>query len=163
MNVLFRGFWASTMATSAMTFTLFESFKRLALRERKPLPPAQITRSLTDKLHLTHKTNSEMQQEATMINHFGYGAVCGIAYALLASKVPGNAALKGGLFGLGVWAASYYGLIPALKLQPQGRHMSPQRKLMMIGTHVVWGVSLAIAEDTLKRKGTQMLDARRRS
>lgn len=164
MNVLFRGFWASTMATSTMTYSLFEAFKRLTLRDRiKPLPQAQVATTVMKKADLTSKLNSEGRQEVAMIAHYGYGAVFGIAYALLASRVPGNPVVKGGLFGLGVWAASYFGIIPALNLEPKDRKQTPQRKAMIIGAHVVWGISMAIAENSLKKRGTQMFDAKYRT
>jgi uncharacterized membrane protein YagU involved in acid resistance len=163
MNSIFRGFWASTMATSSMTLALFESFKKLPDSEKQPLPPAQLTENVVRKTGFTKNWSSEMQAEATMISHYGYGAAAGIAYALLADKVPGNSLIKGGLFGLGVWAASYYGIIPSLKLSPSGDDMSKERNTMMALTHVVWGASLGFAENSLRKKGFSMLDGQRKN
>jgi uncharacterized membrane protein YagU involved in acid resistance len=163
MNALFRGFWASTMATSSMTLALFEAFKKLPIEEKQPLPPAQLTESLVRKAGFTKNWSSEMQAEATMLSHYGYGAAAGIAYALLADKVPGNSLIKGGLFGLGVWAASYYGIIPSLKLSPSAEEMGKERNAMMALTHVVWGASLGFAEHSLRKKGFKMLDGQRGS
>lgn len=163
MNALFRGFWASTMATSSMTLALFEGFKKLPVGEKQPLPPAQLTESLVRKAGFAKNWSPEMQAEATMISHYGYGAAAGIAYALLAEKVPGNSLIKGGLFGLGVWAASYYGVIPSLKLSPSAEEMGKERNAMMALTHVVWGASLGYAENSLRKKGFKMLDGQRGS
>ncbi|WP_413292288.1 DUF6789 family protein [Bdellovibrio sp. HCB185ZH] len=164
MNVLFRGLWASTMATSTMSYSLFEAFKRFTLRDRiKPLPQAQVAATALEKLHIP-KLGSEAQQEAAMISHYGYGAVFGIAYALLASKIPGsNPVIKGSLFGLGVWAASYFGIIPAFNLEPKNRKQTTQRKSLIIGSHIIWGIGMAIAENSLRKRGTRMLDARHRT
>ncbi len=160
MNVLFRGFWASTMATSSMTMAMFQFFKKLPVGEKKPLPPAQLTENIAKKTEITKYLSKEAQTEATMISHYGYGAACGITYALLASRIPGSSLIKGGVFGLGVWAASYYGLIPSMNLYPSGKEMSKERNLMMALTHVVWGASLAYSEEALRKRGPQMLNGK---
>ena len=47
------------------------------------------------------------------------------------------------MFGLGVWAASYLGWIPGLRiLEPATQHPAHRTALMLMA-HVIWGVSLA--------------------
>ena len=50
---------------------------------------------------------------------------------------------KGIAFGLGVWTASYLGLLPALGILKPATQHPLRRNLLMIGAHVVWGASLA--------------------
>ncbi|WP_413585093.1 DUF6789 family protein [Bdellovibrio sp. HCB274] len=161
MNLFLRGAWASVMATGSMTMMMFKSHKELPSSEKSPLPPAILTDDIQKKTGLFPNANSEIKEQATMLSHFGYGALGGITYAALSEKLPNTSPLlKGTLFGLGVWAASYYGVIPALNLTPKGREMTPNRKLMMAAAHVVWGASLGFAENELRKHDQELLNGR---
>ncbi|WII70842.1 DUF1440 domain-containing protein [Bdellovibrio sp. 22V] len=162
MNFLFRGIWASVLATSSMTLALFNRFTKLPASQQKPLPPAQLTQNIAKKTGLAEKMGPQMQEQATMFSHYGYGLACGVLYSYLATKVPGPAMVKGGLFGLGVWATSYYGLIPGMNLKPSAKDMARERNIMMAASHVVWGAALGYSEEALRRKGKEMLAAGQR-
>jgi uncharacterized membrane protein YagU involved in acid resistance len=161
MNFLFRGFWSSIMATSSMTMSLFHLQHFLPSSEQKPLPPAQLTESMKRKAGLMIPQSTEFQQEATLFSHYGYGALCGTAYAVAAPFIPGSTLKKGAIFGASVWAASYFGLIPGIEANPRGKNMSLSRNSMMFLAHIVWGTSLSYAEEQLRTKGPQLLDGRR--
>lgn len=162
MNSILRGAWSGVMATSSMTMALFKGHKELPRREQSPLPPAILTDDIQRRLGVFPNARSEIKEQATLFSHFGYGALGGVAYALLADKVPVKSpVVKGTLFGLSVWAISYYGLIPALNLRPKGEHMTSKRNLMMIAAHVVWGTSLAYAEKELHERDAKLLDGKR--
>ncbi len=162
-NFLLRGLWASVMATSSMTLAMFQRFMRLPAKEQKALPPAQLTEELSRKTGISDNMTRETQSQATLISHYGYGATCGVLYAMLASHIPGPALLKGSLLGIGVWAASYYGLIPGLGLKPSADRLSKERNAMMFAAHIVWGASLGYSEELLRKRGLQMLSAKDRA
>jgi len=163
MNLLLRGAWASVMATSSMTMAMFKTHKELPEKEKSPLPPAILTDQIQRKTGLFPNVSSEVKEQATLFSHFGYGALGGVAYAAISERAPETSPiLKGALFGLGVWAASYYGLIPALDLKPKGEEMTAKRNLMMIASHVVWGVALGFTEQELRNRDRQLLDGRSR-
>ena len=88
---------------------------------------------------------------ATMVSHFGYGAVMGTLYSLLAKKVPLPAVVKGTLFGLLIWAVSYLGLLPLIGMSESGQREPVRRNLMMIAAHVVWGSTMGVVTDVLTR------------
>lgn len=162
MNSILRGAWSGVMATSSMTMALFKSHKELPAEEKSPLPPAILTDDIQRKLDIFPNASSDIKEQATLFSHFGYGVLGGIAYALIAEKLPTNSAMaKGTLFGLSVWAASYYGLIPSLNLHPKGTQMTDKRNLMMIGAHVVWGASLAFTEKELRERSARLLDGKK--
>ncbi|KYG62910.1 hypothetical protein AZI87_16725 [Bdellovibrio bacteriovorus] len=161
MNTLLRGLWAGVMATSSMTISLFQAFKSLPFLQKAPLPPALLSREIGEKTGLAKNLTSQQQQMFTMVSHFGYGAAAGAVYAILASKLPGNPVIKGSLFGVGVWLASYYGLIPSMGLSTSAPNMTKKRNFMMFASHIVWGISLGYAEQELRRRGSTMLDGRR--
>lgn len=162
MNSILRGAWSGVMATSTMTMAMFKSHKELPREEQSPLPPAILTDDIQEKTGILPNANSEIKEQATLFSHFGYGALGGIAYALLAKRLPTESPLlKGTLFGLAVWAGSYYGLIPSLKLKPTAPEMTPKRNLMMIAAHIVWGASLAFAEQEMRERGQTLLDGKK--
>lgn len=162
MNSILRGAWSGVMATSSMTLSLFRTHKALPWKEKSPLPPAIITDALQRKIGLFPNAKADVKEQATMVSHFGYGVVGGIAYAVIADKLPIHSPLlKGSLFGLSIWAASYYGLIPALDLKSEGEDMTSKRNLMMIAAHVVWGAALGYSEHELHDRSARLLDRKR--
>lgn len=51
---------------------------------------------------------------------------------------------KGALFGVGIWAASYFGWIPTAGiLKPPTRHPAA-RNALMIAAHLVWGAATSL-------------------
>jgi hypothetical protein len=65
---------------------------------------------------------------------------------LIRPALPRSEIIAGSLFGGGVWAVSYFGLLPTLKLFPSAEDDSPQRQAVMIAGHIVYGTSLAAGE-----------------
>ena len=55
-------------------------------------------------------------------------------------RVPGW--LVGVVYGLGVWAVSYKGWIPALGILPPPERDQPGRPVIMVAAHVVYGLVL---------------------
>jgi hypothetical protein len=74
--------------------------------------------------------------DASLNAHLAYGAATGALLGLAAER-PRVA--TGAAYGVLIWAASYFGWVPALRLlKPANAH--PQRRnLLMIAAHLVWG------------------------
>jgi len=141
------GALAGLAATAPMTAAMKAGHRRLAWYERYPLPPRQITMKVASQLGLKNHLDEVQKHGLTLAAHYGYGASMGALFGAMmaAADHAGNksTAEKGIAFGLGVWTASYLGLLPALGiLRPATEHPA-RRNLLMIGAHVVWGVSLA--------------------
>lgn len=128
------GVLASVAATMAMTATMRRLHTMLPDDERYPLPPREIVdRSVP-------AVDERQARSRTMLAHFGFGGLAGALFALLPVIRGGGIA-----YGLGVWALSYLGWIPAARiLTPAHRH--PLRwNLLMIAAHIVWGLTLSKA------------------
>jgi uncharacterized membrane protein YagU involved in acid resistance len=87
-----------------------------------------------------------------LVGHFGYGAAMGVLYTLLMQR--GNIKtfsflVKGNIFGLAVWGASYLGLLPAMQMSTTAPREPLQRNLLMIAAHSVWGSVLAVTAHVL--------------
>lgn len=86
-----------------------------------------------------------------MASHFAYGAGGGLLYSSVALKGSLAPAPKGIIFGLAVWAASYFGWLPAANiLPPETEHW--KRHVMMALSHVVWGAATGVVFDILNNR-----------
>lgn len=79
------------------------------------LPPRRITQRALDVLGV-HR-NRKTEDLATFAAHLGYGSACGALYSgvLRGKMLPSRPIVEGMLFGGMVWAASYFGWLPAAK------------------------------------------------
>jgi uncharacterized membrane protein YagU involved in acid resistance len=126
------GALAGVVATLVMTSAMRRLHAALPEDERYPLPP----REITDSSGMA--TDERCGRSTTLLAHFGYGSLTGALFALMPAFRGGGIA-----YGLGVWALSYLGWIPAARiLAPVYRHPL-RRNLLMIAAHVVWGLSLS--------------------
>lgn len=151
MNPLLKGAIAGTLATIPMTLVMSALFRRLPREQRYPLPPVLLTFRLARTLPGAPALEGRQLTATALAAHFAYGALTGAIYPLFARTrlVQSAPLLMGPAYGLGVWAASYLGWIPAARLlAPATRH--PARRNVLMGiAHVVWGAALAAAFERL--------------
>lgn len=153
MSKYLAGAVAGTLATIPMTLTMLWLHRQVPQKERRELPPEQITRNIAHKLGLDELIDEESEQDAvSLANHFAYGAAVGALYVSFEEKIDLPPVAKGIGYGLAVWTGSYLGLLPALGiLSPATEHPESQNALM-ITAHVVWGAALGLALERLKEK-----------
>lgn len=126
------GVLAGVAATLPMTIAMRQLHARLPESERYPLPPREISEDLP-RLGLSAAT-------ATLAYHFAYGGAAGGAFALFSRR---RDIATGGLFGVGVWMASYLGWIPLARILRPGTDHPARRNALMLAVHLVWGGGLA--------------------
>ena len=146
---LVAGAVAGFVATGPMTLAMERMHRWLPWRERYPLPPSEITSRLTGMLGQRHHVNRQEHAALSLANHFGYGAATGAIYGVAAAWLPLPPAVKGPLYGLGVWLVSYLGLLPALNILRPATDHPARRNLLMIVSHVIWGVVLGLLTERL--------------
>ncbi|HEX8237245.1 MAG TPA: DUF1440 domain-containing protein [Abditibacteriaceae bacterium] len=149
MNTYLAGMVSGFVATVPMTVAMEMMHRRLPRRERYPLPPRQITMNLARKARMQKHLHEEERLIATLAAHFGYGAAVGALYAPLAQKVRWHPVLKGVLFGLTVWTVSYLGILPVIRVLPPATQQPQRRNELMIASHIIWGVVLALLTERL--------------
>ena len=121
-----------------------------------PLPPRQITARTLAMLGLRPESNTT-EEVLTVLNHFAYGASMGGIYGTLSRRQSAqrqstlSAAATGVVYGLGVWAGSYLGWLPATGLYRSATEDSPERNVRMVVAHVVWGGTLGIVTEMTGR------------
>lgn len=150
LHKLAFGALSGLTATMAMTAAMRLMHSALPRKDRYPLPP----RELTEQMLPASPSNLPA---LTVLAHFAYGAAAGSLFGCVPDRWRGT----GSLYGVGVWALSYLGWIPALNiLKPATRH-PPKRDLLMIVSHVVWGTALAAGMHVLDRSTTDIFAAGR--
>ena len=143
------GALAGFIGTAPMTVFMLLTQRFLPKGQRYALPPEIITEELAHRAHVRHHMNKQLILGATMVSHFGYGAAMGALYSPLGKKLPLPGVVKGVLFGLVVWAASYLALLPMSGMSESGQREPVRRILMMVTAHVVWGSAMGAAADAL--------------
>jgi hypothetical protein len=118
-------------------------------REQHPLPPRHVTERALEAVDLHDDLTEDEKQRVTLANHFAYGTGAGGVYGLLAPHLSFGPAANGVAYGLGVWAGSYLGLLPAAGLYPSATREHPGRNALMIAAHVVWGATLGLLHHQL--------------
>jgi uncharacterized membrane protein YagU involved in acid resistance len=151
---LLIGAIAGIVGTMAMTSAMHRLHKKLPPRERYPLTPREIVDQVGAELRA--ELDSGQAKDVTTAAHFAYGAATG---ALLGAANVMMGPVTGGLAGMSVWLGSYMGWIPGAGiLKPATRHPA-RRNLLMIGVHVVWGVTTARAmRELVEARATMMRD-----
>jgi uncharacterized membrane protein YagU involved in acid resistance len=133
---LLLGALAGLAGTMAMTSAMSRLHRRLPPKEQYPLPPREITAAVLPA------AADKTVRDSAMAAHFAYGAATG---AIIAGLRPETGPVGGALYGAGVWAASYFGWVPALGiLRPANEHPM-RRNALMIGVHLVWGAVTALS------------------
>lgn len=153
-----KGALSGLMATIPMTVSMLLMHRLLPREQRYPLPPREITETAVNKAEekaeeagAKEHLGEQERTMATWVSHFAYGASVGALYAPVAKKIPMPLELSGIAFGLAVWAASYLGWLPAMRiLHPEEEH--PARHALMIVAHVVWGSSMGALLGDSKRE-----------
>jgi hypothetical protein len=138
------GALAGMVATAPMTAAMRRFHEQLPNRDRYPLPPREIVSSAAPELPETEARN------ASILAHFAYGALSGAALAALKRRPTLGFGASG---GVAIWAASYFGWIPAMGiLKPADRHPAARNGGMIL-SHIIWGSAFALAQaELLKSK-----------
>nr|BBH88261.1 hypothetical protein KTC_30120 [Thermosporothrix sp. COM3] len=150
-----QGAISGCAGTAPMTIFMLLTQRLLPEGEQYALPPELITRDISRRLHLKLHWNKQLLLLATLISHFGYGATMGALYRLFSNRVALPAALKGTLFGLLIWGASYLVWMPLLGITPAAQREPGRRNALMIAAHVVWGATTGLLATCLKSRQAQ--------
>ncbi|WGW11301.1 hypothetical protein LWF01_14570 [Saxibacter everestensis] len=135
LSRLVRGGIGGVVATSAMSAVLVAADKAGFMEQP---PPRRITKFFMPR----PPTPKPVIDVATLISHFGYGILAGAVFGGVSRK-PTLA--KGTAYGTALWAASYEGWIPALRIMPPAHRDRKDRALAMVVAHLVYGAVLAAA------------------
>ncbi|GLV58033.1 membrane protein [Dictyobacter sp. S3.2.2.5] len=141
---------AGGAATIPMTLFMLAMHKVLPRWQKDALPPEKITAEITERANVS--VDKPQLLGGTLMAHLGYGASMGSLYMTFTRKWTLPPVLKGALFGLGVWAGSYMGWLPAANFAAAGTNEPGQRNILMIIAHLIWGGVTGVLADQLLRQ-----------
>ena len=116
------------------------------------VPPKRITAEVTEAAGVEPSTEPGLNAASTLA-HLGFGSSMGAGFSLVQRllRPPGPAVAHGLAYGLGVWAVSYKGWLPALGIMPPAERDRPDRQRMNILAHLVYGGVLGALGDACRR------------
>jgi putative membrane protein len=141
---------AGGIGTIPMTLFMLVAHKALPNWQKSALPPEKITDELAQRADMD--LPKPQLRGASLTSHLGYGAGMGSLYMTFASKLQFPPLIKGSLFGLVVWGASYLGWLPAARFATTSQNETQERNLLMIIAHLIWGGVTGVIADQLNRQ-----------
>lgn len=144
MTRMLLGAVAGLTATIPMTVFWEAMHKRLAGEPPRPLPPREVVEGLAVKAGISRVMSERDMELAALGAHFGYGTLAGAAFGVVAPTQLSRSVAGGMLFGLGVWAVSYGGWLPATGIRHSPRYDVPTRTRLIVASHLVWGAAAGV-------------------
>ena len=141
---LLLGATAGTLATVPMTMVMETLHRRLPGEPERPLPPREVAEAMAVKAGVNDTLSEREIQTLALASHVCYGAATGALFAAIAPRKRSAIVVAGTAYGLGVWAASYLGWLPALGIRQPVTYDPPARNGLMIAAHLAFGTSLGI-------------------
>jgi hypothetical protein len=139
-RALATGMLGGAIATTAMSAFMYGAQNLGLLGE---MPPKKITRAAARAVGI-FGTSRFAEDAAAVVAHWGFGMVMGAAYGFLYRRKHGvlRAALSGAAFGSAVWAGSYAGWVPALRIMSLPHRDRTFRPTSMAIAHLLYGGTL---------------------
>jgi len=141
---MLMGAAAATAAAIPMTAYWEYMHPRLPGEPARPLPPREIVEAIAVKTGVSRELSERDVQNLTLAAHFGYAAATGALFGLLAPRGRSATVVAGVAFGLGVWATSYLGWLPAAGIRQPVTYDPVDRTRLVLGGHLVWGVATGL-------------------
>jgi glycine/D-amino acid oxidase-like deaminating enzyme/nitrite reductase/ring-hydroxylating ferredoxin subunit len=131
------GALGGAVATFAMSAAMAVE-KKLGLMGEHP--PKKIVRTLRRRSGI-FGTSRGTENAATVLAHWGFGIAAGALFGWLHRRPRGTVrtSLLGAGYGAAVWAASYYGWIPAFGIMRAPHNDRPARPTTMVAAHLIFG------------------------
>ena len=157
MNDVLVGAAAGTLATVPMTIFWETLHERLPGEPPRPLPPREVAEALAVKAGISRQLTETQVQWLSLALHFGYGALTGAVFGVMAPRRIAEGVGAGMLFGLGVWTTSYLGWMPATGVRQSPRYDLPARTALIVASHLVWGAAAGLVLG-MRRERTNRVD-----
>ena len=141
MRAATQGLISGTIATLGMSLP-FYIFKKSGLQGEHP--PKRVMQGLIKAIGET--PDEPKLSVLTAVGHLGFGMLAGSLFAAVREKLGSKRqpALVGAAYGLGIWALSYKGVVPALRFMPPPEKDRPGRVFSNVLAHLVYGSLLGI-------------------
>src|SRR5215218_8874683 len=128
---------AGVAATVAMSSVMLGA-QRLGLLGEQP--PRKMSNAIIDRV-APGRADEGARRLGTTVVHLGIGAGAGLVHQLSRrlARRPGPAPVLGAGAGAAFWAVNYWVVAPISGLMPPPDRDRPDRPLVMLIAHLVWG------------------------
>jgi hypothetical protein len=137
-RAVIQGGLAGLAGTAAMSVAMLGAQKAGWMGK---MPPKKITEAALGALRVNR--SAPRSNALSTVAHFGYGVAGGVLFAAgtrrLLPRARGVGPAAGAAFGIGVWALSYLGWVPALGIMPPPHRDRPGRPTAMVLAHLIYG------------------------
>lgn len=152
MDAAIRGALAGVAGTAVMTTMMRKIAPKVVPEDMRPdeFIPKKAVEWAEEQVGKPHALTEDEEMKAAMAAHFIYGSGNGALYGLLRNQMDGlPAPLLGAMFGVGLWAVSLEGWMPALGIMEAPTDKPPKKVPMPIMAHVLYGATTALAFEAL--------------
>ena len=153
MDTIVHGALAGAAGTAVMTLMMKKVSPKVMPADMRPdeFPPKRVVAWAEEQAGEPNALTESQEQKVAMGAHFAYGSGSGVAYGILRRQMPGiPAPLVGMTFGVGLWAFSFEGWMPALGVQEATTEKPVKKWPAPIMMHMVYGASTAMAYEALE-------------
>lgn len=153
IDTAIRGALAGLAGTAVMTMMMRKVAPKVIPEDMRPdeFVPKKPVEWAEEQLGHPNALTESQEMKVALAAHFTYGSGNGALYGLLRSRMSGlPAPLMGAMFGVGLWAVSLEGWMPALGIMEAPTEKSLKKVPMPIMVHVLYGATTALAYEALK-------------
>ena len=101
----------------------------------EPEPPSVLAEKIAG-----HDLTTSQEAVATQAIHWGFGALTGAAYGMLAEYYPAATQKDGAAFGTALDSLTHKAALPAMGLSAEPEEQTLREKTSEMATHVVYGI-----------------------
>lgn len=112
----------------------------------EPEPSAVLAEKLGEPIYPTKE--KKVVEEGI---HWGFGALTGAAYGVMAELYPSVTSKGGSTFGLALMTVTHEGALPAMGLAASPVDQEPRERRSEMATHIVYGVVCETVRNLLRR------------
>jgi putative membrane protein len=128
-----------------------EQKPRAGDRKRNDDPSTQEIAHAISKAVTGHKVPADKKAVAGVAVHYGFGALCGALYGMLAALRPATGLLSGLVYGIAIWLFSDEIGLRAMGVAPDARKVPVRQHVQAFGAHLVYGAGTALLSKLLLR------------
>jgi hypothetical protein len=153
MDAAVRGALAGMAGTAVMTMMMRKVAPKVIPEDMRPdeFIPKKAVEWAEEQAGKPHALTESQEMKAAMAAHAAYGSGNGALYGVLRSQMDGlPAPLMGMMFGVGLWAVSLQGWMPALGVMEAPSEKPIEKLPMPIMAHMVYGATTALAYEALE-------------
>jgi putative membrane protein len=105
----------------------------------EPEPPEELSNQISQQF-AGHDLSPEAKAISAEAIHWGFGAVVGGAYGVIAEYYPAATAKDGASFGVALGSLMHEGALPALGISASPEDQTARERASELSSHVVYGV-----------------------